>query len=342
MVLVLVLVVVIVLLFVALWASASPCNLARLPGEEFFSVAKGSVGGGSGGGGIAVPTCINTKLWLKGDRAIEPAEVDLSLVVPAYKETERLPTMMNETLTYLEGRVKKDPAFTYEIIVVDDGSKDGTTELALTFSEEYGEDKVRVLQLRANRGKGGAVKMGVLSTRGKRVLMVDADAATEITDLDKLEACLDSIERDGMGIVCGSRAHLEDNAKASRSFFRTVLMHGFHALVSTLCVKGVKDTQCGFKLFTRKSALTTFVSIHLDRWAFDVELLYVAQQLGMPIGEVAVNWQEIDGSKLSPLEAALQMGRDLVRINLLYTFGLWEISEMSNRLAVKAGCAGST
>ena len=90
----------------ALWASATPCNLSRLPGEEFFSFAKGTSGGGGGGGGIAVPNCINTKLWLKGDKAIEPAEVDLSLVVPAYKETERLPTMMKETLSYLEGEWK--------------------------------------------------------------------------------------------------------------------------------------------------------------------------------------------------------------------------------------------
>jgi dolichyl-phosphate beta-glucosyltransferase len=289
--------------------------------------------------GIQIRKEVASKLWLKGDKAMEPTECDLSLVVPAYKETERLPVMMQETLRYLQGRIKQDPTFTYEIIVVDDGSADGTTECALKFSEEHGVELVRVLRLARNRGKGGAVKMGVLSSRGKRVLMVDADAATEIKDLSKLETMLDRIETDGLGIVCGSRAHLEDDAKASRSFFRTVLMHGFHTLVSSLCVKGVRDTQCGFKLFTRKSAMATFMSLHLDRWAFDVELLYIAQQLAIPIGEVAVNWQEIDGSKLSPLEAALQMGRDLIRINLLYSLKLWEISETTHRLMVQpAAC----
>jgi dolichyl-phosphate beta-glucosyltransferase len=195
------------------------------------------------------PSQVSHKLWLKGDKALEPAECDISLVVPAYKETERLPVMMRETLSYLQTRVEKDPSFTYEIIVVDDGSGDGTTECALAYSEEHGAELVRVLRLAKNRGKGGAVKMGVLSSRGKRVLMVDADAATEITDLGKLETMLDRIETDGLGIVCGSRAHLEDDAKASRSFFRTILMHGFHTLVSTLCVEGVRDTQYGAILF---------------------------------------------------------------------------------------------
>jgi len=313
-------VLVLVLALAVLWSSATPCNLERLEGEENFLLAGGNV--------LRIPDCFGNA---DDGRAIAPGTLDLSLVVPAYKETERLPTMMKETLDYLKARKAANPSFTYEIIVVDDGSCDGTTDVALEFA--VGEDTVKVLQLQKNRGKGGAVRMGVLSSSGKRVLMVDADAATDINDLDKCDAALDKLEAKGTGIVCGSRAHLEDEAKATRSMLRTILMKGFHLLVHFLCVRGVRDTQCGFKLFSRDAAMVCFCSTHLDRWAFDVEMLYIAQQLNIPIAEVAVTWTEIDGSKLSPLDAALQMGRDLVRINALYMLGLWDISALSHKIA---------
>ena len=102
-------------------------------------------------------------------------------------------------------------------------------------------------------------------------------------------------------------------------------MYGFHFLVSSLCVKGIKDTQCGFKLFTRKTAHKVFGNIHIERWAFDVELAYVAQCLGTPMVEVPVNWQEIAGSKLSPFAASVQMGKDLLRIRSAYMLGVWKI-----------------
>lgn len=133
------------------------------------------------------------------------------------------------------------------------------------------------------------------------------------------------------GIVIGSRAHLEDNAIATRSFFRTILMHGFHFLVWLFAVRGVRDTQCGFKMFTRRSARILFEIMHVERWAFDVELLYVAQALRMPIREVAVNWTEIDGSKVTPFWSWLQMGRDLFLIWFRYTIGAWSLQRRPHR-----------
>ncbi|XP_067889565.1 dolichyl-phosphate beta-glucosyltransferase isoform X3 [Heterodontus francisci] len=226
----------------------------------------------------------------------DPPTKELSVIVPSYNEEKRLPLMMDETLEYLEQRQKKDSSFTYEVIVVDDGSKDETTEVALNYSKEYGSDQVRVLTLVKNRGKGGAVKMGVLSSRGRYVLMADADGATKFADIEKLEAALKDLQPgpDNMAISCGSRAHLEKETIAKRSYFRTLLMYGFHFLVWFLCVKGIKDTQCGFKLLTREAARQTFSTLHVDRWAFDVELLYIAQCLKIPIAEVAVQWTEID------------------------------------------------
>lgn len=126
-------------------------------------------------------------------------------------------------------------------------------------------------------------------------------------------------------IVCGSRAHLENEEMATRSVFRLILMHGFHFLVWLLCVRGVQDTQCGFKLLTRSSARDVFASLHVERWAFDVEMLYIAQTLKLPITEVAVYWTEIDGSKIIPFWSSLQMAKDLGLIWLRYTIRAWKI-----------------
>ncbi|XP_061752801.1 dolichyl-phosphate beta-glucosyltransferase [Nerophis ophidion] len=257
----------------------------------------------------------------------EPSSVELSVVVPAYNEEQRMPVMLEEATEYLEDRQRKQAAFTYEIIVVDDGSKDKTTEVASRYTKKYGADKVRVLTLVKNRGKGGAVRMGTLSCRGRLILMADADGATKFSDVEKLEAGLKEIspEPDAMVISCGSRAHLEQEAVAQRSVFRTFLMYGFHFLVWFFCVRGIRDTQCGFKLFTRQAALRTFSSLHVERWAFDVELLYIAQRFHIPLAEVAVNWTEVEGSKLVPFWSWLQMGRDLVFIRLRYLTGAWTL-----------------
>lgn len=254
-------------------------------------------------------------------------EKDLSVVVPAYNEEERLPVMMDEAMAYLEKRQKQRSSFKYEVIVVDDGSSDKTTQVALNYSKKYGSDKVRVLTLVKNRGKGGAVRMGVLVSRGKTILMADADGATKFADLQHVEAGLDSLKPwpENLAISCGSRAHLEKESIAKRSLFRTLLMYGFHSLVWFLCVRRVRDTQCGFKLFTREAAARLFTALHVDRWAFDVELLYIAQCLKIPIAEIAVNWTEIEGSKLVPFWSWLQMGRDLLFIRLRYLTGAWKM-----------------
>ncbi|XP_065500003.1 dolichyl-phosphate beta-glucosyltransferase isoform X4 [Caloenas nicobarica] len=226
----------------------------------------------------------------------DPPTKELSVVVPSYNEEDRLPLMMDEALDYLEKRQKQDPSFTYEVIVVDDGSKDQTTE-------------------------------GVFISRGKKILMADADGATKFADIEKVEEGLENLQPwpNQMAISCGSRAHLEKDSIAKRSYFRTLLMYGFHFLVWFLCVKEIRDTQCGFKLLTREAALRTFSTLHIERWAFDVELLYIAQCLRIPIAEVAVNWTEIEGSKLVPFWSWLQMGRDLLFIRLRYMTGAWQL-----------------
>lgn len=260
----------------------------------------------------------------------DPASVELSVIVPAYNEEERLPMMMDESLEYLEERKKKLKSFTYEVIVVDDGSKDKTTQTAQSYCNKYGSDKIRVLTLAKNRGKGGAIRLGMFSARGRYLLFADADGASKFSDFTKLENEMKNMkDSSNRAVVCGSRAHLEEESIAQRSFFRTILMKGFHFVVWFLCVRGIKDTQCGFKLLTREAAVLLFSNLHVERWAFDVDMLFLAQYFNIPVGEVAINWTEIEGSKMVPVFSWIQMGKDIILIRLRYFLGAWKITEKS-------------
>lgn len=243
--------------------------------------------------------------------------VDLSVVIPAYNEEDRLPVMLEESIDYLSKRFGDR----YEVILVDDGSKDKTTSVGLEWSKKLGSEQFRVLTLEKNLGKGGAVRRGVLVARGKLILFADADGATTFSELDKLLAAITE-----NGIVCGSRAHMEEESIAQRSSFRTVLMYGFHWCVWMFGSRTIKDTQCGFKLLTRDAARQTFPSLHIERWAFDVELLKIAEMTGIPLKEVPVQWTEIEGSKLNPVLASIQMFKDLFLLWLRYMLGFWKLA----------------
>jgi len=250
----------------------------------------------------------------------------LSLVVPAYCEEHRLPVMLDETLLYLKERQKRELQFTWEIIIVDDGSPDRTSAVALQYVKAEGTDQIRVLRLSKNSGKGGALRRGMVFARGQFALMVDADGATRISDVEALEKGLKLAQRTGHGVAVGSRAHLiSTDVVVKRTALRNFLMRSFHLACELLCVRGIRDTQCGFKLFCRDTALALFMNLHVNRWAFDVELLFLAQQIGIPVVEIPVNWQEIAGSKLDPFYASLQIGRDMLRIRLNYLIGWWRI-----------------
>eukprot|EP00658_Telonema_sp_P-2_P084026 TRINITY_DN9226_c0_g2_i1.p1 TRINITY_DN9226_c0_g2~~TRINITY_DN9226_c0_g2_i1.p1 ORF type:complete len:304 (-),score=47.66 TRINITY_DN9226_c0_g2_i1:11-922(-) len=203
----------------------------------------------------------------------DKAEVELSVVVPAYNELERLPAMLAESIEFLSGREANDPSRTWEIIVVDDGSRVSLDRVVLPIVEQYGSSKLRLMTLAINQGKGGAVRKGVLAARGRYIYMADADSAAKMSQLYKLEECLKSLEKNGHGIAIGSRGHLETESVAQRKWYRTLLMWGFHALVQYVGgVYGIRDTQCGYKLFTRNSAKQVFSHLHVRRWAFDVEV----------------------------------------------------------------------
>lgn len=261
----------------------------------------------------------------------------LSVIIPAYNEQERLPATLQEIISYLHRRRDREgPYFTYEVIVVDDGSDDGTPCVAASFVRKNGSDAIRVLRLPHNRGKGFAVKVGMLCSRGQRLLMMDADGATQVSDMERLEERLadgivgsvgvvgDNPGVIGSGMVLGSRAHLKESAMSKRNALRNFLTHAFHLMVTMVIGNHIRDTQCGFKLFTRAAAQQLYRNLRLQRWCFDVELVYLAQQLKVPMAEVQVNWTEMAGSKIRPT-SVMHMATELLTFKIAYTGGFWRL-----------------
>ncbi|KAG6908900.1 hypothetical protein DXG01_002878 [Tephrocybe rancida] len=252
----------------------------------------------------------------------DSSTVDLTVVVPAYNETERLPIMMSSTIAHLTSLKSR----TFEILVVDDGSTDGTSDTALKLAAKYSKSNIRVVTLEKNIGKGGAVRHGMLYSSGERLLMADADDASRIEDLEALWKTLDTLAPNkGAGVVVGSRAHLvKSEAVVKRSFLRNILMYGLHTILRIVGVGHIRDTQCGFKLFSRAAARQIFPAQHLPTWIFDVELLLLAKQLRIPVAEVPIEWHEVAGSKLNVMTASLQMLRDLLIVRANHLLGRWK------------------
>lgn len=205
---------------------------------------------------------------------------DLSVVIPAFNEAQRLPAFLDHVRQWAaaDGRA-------IEIIVVDDGSSDNPAQLA----EQGG---ARVIRLERNSGKGAAVRKGMLQARGRLRLFADADGATRMTELAALERAVAG----GAEIAIGSREGRGTVVKASR--LRRFLGRWFNRAVRLGSVRGIRDTQCGFKLFATDRAVALFGDTRENGFAFDVELLYLAQRRGITIAEVPVNWTEIPGSKV--------------------------------------------
>eukprot|EP00759_Apiculatamorpha_spiralis_P057163 PhF_6_TR8473/c0_g1_i2/m.13245/K00729/ALG5; dolichyl-phosphate beta-glucosyltransferase len=205
-----------------------------------------------------------------------------------YNEVTRLPEMMDDTLRYVTKRLEVDKTLRVEIVFVDDCSVDETVALAKKYVATFpGRVTGVVVGVNPNRGKGYAVRQGVFASSGQTILMADADGAAPMVEVDKLFAAIDK-HKGAECIAVGSRAHLENTSVAERTFIRTLLMHVFHFGVSftfffTGYAGGIKDTQCGFKLFTRKAAMQVFSNACIERWAFDVELLIGARHFKIPI-----------------------------------------------------------
>jgi dolichyl-phosphate beta-glucosyltransferase len=231
--------------------------------------------------------------------------IELSVVVPAYDEERRLGDTVARIRAYLDHAHAR-----YELVLVDDGSRDGTLALMRTLAGQAAN--VRVVALRPNRGKGRAVAEGVKVATGELVLFTDADLSASIDELPKLEAAL--IE--GAAIAIGSRA-APGAREIDQPLHRRLMGRTFNLMVRAVIGAPFQDTQCGFKLFRGDAGRALFNELRTDGFAFDVEILLRARRKGLAIAEVPVRWLNSDGSRVQPLRHSLQMLRDLLRIRLL-------------------------
>jgi dolichyl-phosphate beta-glucosyltransferase len=226
-----------------------------------------------------------------------------SVVVPAFNEVYRLPPYLDEIVQYFEGR--GDP---YEVIVVDDGSTDGTPDLV----EARRCATVRVLRLPRNRGKGAAVRAGMLAAKAPHRLFTDADGATPIAELKRLEPAMAA----GADVVIGSRVLIDPAVTVTALRHRVVAGRVFNWLVARAGLRGIADSQCGFKLFTAAAAEQLFTTLITRGFAFDVELLLLAQAGGLHVVEVPINWADQAGSKVTVLRHGPGMVSQIVRARL--------------------------
>jgi len=235
----------------------------------------------------------------------EPAHgIDLSIVIPAFNEEQRLPASLGAVSAYLAARPS---APRVEVLVVDDGSSDATASRAEDAARRHGLD-LRVLRLPTNRGKGFAVRTGCLEAAGRFILVSDADFSTPIYEWEKLASA-------NAPVAIGSRALDESLVKEHQSLARRTSGKLFNRIVRLLLVPGIRDTQCGFKLFSREAARAIFSRALVDRFAFDVEALLLARRLGYAIAEVPVLWFNSPDSRVT-LVGGAQAYLELLRIRL--------------------------
>lgn len=228
----------------------------------------------------------------------------LSVVVPAYNEEHRL----NDTLPVMYAYLREHyPHF--ELLVVDDGSTDRTPDIVREFAQQHPE--VRLISYQPNRGKGHAVRTGILQSQGEWVLFSDADLATPIEELPNLSAKL----REGYDIAIASRAVRGAKLVVRQPWYREFAGRSFNLMVQLLAVPGIHDTQCGFKLFRREAAREIFSRCEENGFSFDIEALHVALRLGYRIAEVPVHWMHREGSKVRLLRDAVRMFLALLRIS---------------------------
>ena len=230
---------------------------------------------------------------------------ELSVVIPAFNEEGRLPETLRKLEPYLTRR-----SDSFEVILVDDGSRDRTLRVMHDESERH--PYVKVVALPANRGKGRALASGVAVSTGRFVLISDADLSTPIEELPKLEAAL----ADGAEVAIASRAKKGARIEISQPPHRVLMGKIFNLIVQALLLPGIWDTQCGFKLFKGDLGRHLFGQLKTDGFGYDVEVLYRARRARHPIAEVPVRWQHSAPTRVATFRSSLDMLKDVIRIRL--------------------------
>lgn len=229
----------------------------------------------------------------------------LSIVIPAYNEEKRIERTLQAVRDYYDAQ-----PYDYDVLVVSDGSNDNSALEAQQFADNH--PNFLVHEYSPNRGKGYAVRLGILRAQGDLILFMDADLATPIEETEKLIFAMEN----GADVAIGSRPLKESNLEIHQPWYREMLGRGFNKAVQLLSVKGIQDTQCGFKMFTKKAAHDIFSRTKLERFGFDFEALQTAKDLGYKIDEIPIRWSHQEGSKVVLMRDGPQMVKDLIKLKL--------------------------
>jgi dolichyl-phosphate beta-glucosyltransferase len=248
------------------------------------------------------------------DEGVEALEgsVHLSVVVPAYNEERRIGPTLERILGYLGAR-----RWTAEVLVVIDGSRDRTAAVVRGIATRA--IPVQVLDARVNRGKGACVRRGMLAARGALRLFTDADLSTPIEELERLA----TVVGEGHDVAIGSRRLPASRITVAQPWWRRAMGRTFAHCVQRVALPGIRDTQCGFKLFSGAAAAHIFPRQRIDDFGFDVEVLWIARRLGLRIAEVPVTWTDDPRSTVRPIVDSLRMLSDLARIRRADRRGLY-------------------
>ena len=224
-----------------------------------------------------------------GDTMPDESDIHFSVIIPAFNEENRLPGTLRSVVDYLS----RQP-FRAEVLVVDDGSTDGTARVARNHSSGAVPVRLRAHPDRANHGKGAAVRLGMLEASGQYRLFMDADNSTSIDHVERFWPLF----QQGFDVVIGSRNVDGARVAVHQPWYKELAGRAGNRLIQALAVPGIIDTQAGFKMFTQQSAKDLFPRMAIDRWGFDVEILAVARARGYKIREVPVTWINAAGSKV--------------------------------------------
>lgn len=241
---------------------------------------------------------------------------ELSIIIPAYNEAQRLKPSLERILDYLKDSGIND----YEIIVVDDGSSDGTSE---SVGDMVSRKDITIIKNDRNRGKGYSVRRGVMEARGDYILFSDADLSTPIEEYEKLRNALTD-EASPADIAIGSRALKGSDIIRHQPIYRELMGKIFNKMARVLTFKKIKDSQCGFKLFRREAAKKLFGLSRVDGFAFDAEIIFLAQKLGFIVKEIPVRWVNSPNSRVNPLKDSAKMFIEVVKIRLWWLEGRYK------------------
>jgi dolichyl-phosphate beta-glucosyltransferase len=280
--------------------------------------------------GIVKPCCAAERSLapaLSAEACPIEANMTYSIVIPAYNEGKRLGATLERILAYVHRQ-----GWDVEVIVVNDGSKDNTAEIVAAFAAR--DSKVRLVENPGNRGKGFSVRHGILSAHGDIVVFSDADLSAPIEEMPKLLGAISA----GADLAIGSRWLRAELQTQRQSLHRQLFGRIFNLLLRIVLGLRFKDTQCGFKAFTRQAAQAILPLQQIERWGFDPEILFLARKFGFRVEEVPVLWGHVGDTRIHPLLDGARMFQEMLRIRWYALTGKYD---GASAIAVKP-VAGST